>query len=179
MDHPVEAGPPTKTLRKSRSLQELSAAKYLHFLEKDENAINTFNNLKEEKQQIVFPYIWQDYKRLLDAEGQTSRYQQRREYFNSVWRYSTSDDDEKRPPEDVEWVRWDRSQLIVTGDPDRPIALCCCWDKEELCDKAGTLLGGIFYRHECFNRARSAFVRYPSGTKVGCIRSSRLRTITS
>ncbi|KAJ9603411.1 hypothetical protein H2200_012189 [Cladophialophora chaetospira] len=54
----------------ARPLQDLAAQKAVQVLREDPNAIRTYDSLDPSVQQVLFPHLWKDYKRLWESEHQ-------------------------------------------------------------------------------------------------------------
>ena len=68
---------PSSNSRNIKSLQELSAAEAIRLLHEDKNAVKTFNDLDDDRRQVLFGHIWQEHLRLVDVEREYKASQQR------------------------------------------------------------------------------------------------------
>ncbi|KAJ9603409.1 hypothetical protein H2200_012187 [Cladophialophora chaetospira] len=145
----------------SKSLQDIAAAKAVSALQEDEDAVRTWNFLDASTQQILFPYLWKEQRRLLDQERRCKVYIERRDYFRSRWEYRTYADDERYPRERAEALRTCSSAnlIIPVSGGGKAFELCHCWDSALLtrCSKCGIDLDKFTSRDVLRTRIIAAF----------------------
>ena len=114
----VPALPPPQAFKGSKTLQDLAAAKTIQVLREDEDGIQTWNSLGSDAQQVLFPYLWEDYRQLHKRDAYLS-YLERRDFFRSQWRfYEGAGDDLIKPASSESW------DLVPSLDQKRPVSIC-------------------------------------------------------
>ncbi|KAJ9603410.1 hypothetical protein H2200_012188 [Cladophialophora chaetospira] len=148
--------------RPPRSLQCLSAEKYLEALKKADDPTDMLCGLSEDQRQVVLPHLLQDYKKLSDVEVSHHTYQRRREYFASKWRYIVADVDWEDMASIMSTVGFAKHDLVRVSDPETPLVLCSCWKTDKPCSGPHpSNLDDIICGRRLFNRITSAFGHLP------------------